>query len=237
MEQFRNLKAERGASFVREMRDMESLQLNDSMSLQLKKYYNNNYFHKLAINRFFEVVTKELRNLPQRTVLEFGCGEGLFLKELRDRGVVFDHLVGVDLRESALEYARRINPNYVFMNLDILRSGLEKKSFDLVIASEVLEHLQEPASYLSKLVDLSRGYLFLTVPWEPWFQLMNFLRGRNVRRFGNHPEHVQHWGPNTFKNYVAQFAQVKKVLAVFPFIILVGEVPNEDGMSSDWRQL
>jgi predicted SAM-dependent methyltransferase len=116
---------------------------------------------------------------------------------------------------------------YRFERVDILNSGFDDKSIDLVIASEVLEHLEDSALYLKKLVELSRQYIFLTVPWEPWFQLMNFLRGRDFFRLGNHPEHVNHWGLKRFRKYVAQFAQVEKAFTVFPFIIvmaLTGEV-------------
>ena len=54
------------------------------------------------------------------------------------------------------------------------------EQFDLVVASEVLEHLYEPERFLERLCRLSRGPVLLTVPHEPWFRLCNLLRGRDA---------------------------------------------------------
>jgi 2-polyprenyl-3-methyl-5-hydroxy-6-metoxy-1,4-benzoquinol methylase len=185
-----------------------------------KKYKNNNPLQKIVLRRFFDSVAKELNCLTKCSALEFGCGEGFFLNELLKREVCFESLVGVDLREDALVYARQLNPCYQFEKINILDNYLKDNSFDLVIASEVLEHLTCPDVYMKKMVSLSRRHLFFTVPWEPWFKFMNLLRGRDVSRLGNNPEHINHWGVKGFRSYVARFAKVEKVLTTFPFIIV-----------------
>ena len=40
---------------------------------------------------------------------------------------------------------------------------------------------------------VTKKYILLSVPNEPFFILANFLRGKYLKSFGNHPEHINHW--------------------------------------------
>ena len=95
--------------------------------------------------------------------------------------------------------------------------------YDLVVASQVLEHLPTPEIFVTKLLTLLKpgGRLLLTVPWEPFFMLSNLARGRDVLRLGNHPEHINLWGPRKFKKFVGSYARVEHFESVFPFLVLV----------------
>ena len=200
----------------------------DTAARHLRKYANRNPFHCFALGRFFDAVAREVRDLKPHRVLEFGCGEGLFLDQLRQRGITFACLTGIDLRQDALDRARRLLPEYRFEWVDLFEFDPEEP-FDLVIASEVFEHLREPEPYLERLVKLGSRHFLFTVPWEPWFRLMNLLRGRDVRRWGNHPEHVNHWNARSFETFLARRVQVEAVRGVFPFIIARASAKNEDG--------
>lgn len=197
---------------------------HDTPIRHLHKYSNRNPFHRLALNRFFSVVTLEIQKIHPQNVLEFGCGEGLFLNELKKRGLGFDHFVGLDLRRSAIEMARGMHPEYSFLEEDLLSWNYPEKSFDLVIASQVLEHLAQPEKFLKRLVAHSCKHLLFTVPWEPWFRLLNLLRGRDIARFGNHPEHINQWGLRQFEILVEKHAHIQKSQTVFPFIIVTATV-------------
>jgi 2-polyprenyl-3-methyl-5-hydroxy-6-metoxy-1,4-benzoquinol methylase len=196
----------------------------DTSARHLLKYSNRNPFHRLALDRFFTAVSLRIRQIQPKNVFEFGCGEGFFLQELKNRGLVFDSFVGLDLRRDAIEMAKELHPEHSFVEADFLSWDYPVKSFDLVIASQVLEHLAEPEKYLERLVAYSGKHLLLTVPWEPWFRLMNLLRGRDINRLGNHPEHINQWGIRQFESLVAKFAYIQKTKAVFPFIIVSATV-------------
>jgi hypothetical protein len=92
-----------------------------------------------------------------------------------------------------------------------------------VIASQVLEHLPDPVSALKRLVDLSSERLLLTVPAEPWFQIVNLARGRHLARLGNHPEHVNRWSFSKFGRLVSNHAQIVRAYRVFPFTVVVAK--------------
>jgi 2-polyprenyl-3-methyl-5-hydroxy-6-metoxy-1,4-benzoquinol methylase len=201
---------------------------SDTATPHRHKYENKNPVQRFVLGRFFDAIVKEIREINPERVLDFGTGEGYFLEELGKRGFTFKSLVGLDLREDALNRARSIYPSYEFIKVDLFNWKIERGSFDLVVASEVLEHLNDPGRFLERLSDLSRGHLLLTVPFEPWFRLMNLLRGRNIRRLGNHPEHINRWGYGEFKKFVTKYVRTCKSYVIFPFIIVVAK-PLENG--------
>ena len=143
---------------------------------------------------------------------------------MAQRGLQFPNYHGIDFRADALVSAAHRHPAHHFERIDLFDPSLSAKRYDTVIALEVLEHLFEPEKALARLVELSSHRLVLTVPNEPWFQLMNLVRGRDIVRLGNHPEHVQHWTPKSFANFVSDHAKVVSVQTRFPFIILIAEV-------------
>jgi trans-aconitate methyltransferase len=179
--------------------------------------------HRLALRRFFDRIAGELLEMGPARVLDFGCGEGLFLKEIEARGVVLDDYLGIDLREDALQTARSFHPRHRFELVDLSQWDAPPGSFDLVIASQVLEHLPDPVSALKRLVDLSSERLLLTVPAEPWFQIVNLARGRHLARLGNHPEHVNRWSFSKFGRLVSNHAQIVRAYRVFPFTVVVAK--------------
>lgn len=103
-----------------------------------------------------------LRRIPATRVLEVGCGAGDLLRELGKRGYTGR---GVDLSAEAVATARIV--------VDPSRFSVERaevdaidEQFDVVIASEVLEHCPDDVAFLRGLRDrtLGRGHLLLTVP-------------------------------------------------------------------------
>ena len=158
-------------------KNLMAAMFSDTATRHRRKYEDKNPIQRFVLNRFFDAVAKEIRAIQPNKVLDFGTGEGYFLEQLKKRDLTFKSLVGIDLREDALNEARLRNPSYEFIKVDLFDWNIEHKSFDLVITSEVLEHLNDPARFLEQLSLLSRGHLLLTVPLEPWFRLMNLLQG------------------------------------------------------------
>jgi 2-polyprenyl-3-methyl-5-hydroxy-6-metoxy-1,4-benzoquinol methylase len=152
-------------------------------------------------------------------VLDFGCGEAFTLDQLDRHGVQFADYEGVDMRADALAAAASRWPQYRFTCADILDPGFDAGRYDVVLALEVFEHLYDPERILARLVELTRGTLILSVPHEPWFQLVNLMRGRDLIRLGNHPEHVQHWNSTTFADFIAPHADIVGIRRSFPFLI------------------
>ncbi len=96
---------------------------------------------------------------------------------------------------------------------------LPDDSADLVTCIEVLEHLVTDEPAVAELARICRGRCVVSVPWEPWFRLGNFVRGKHLSRFGNNPEHVQFFTPGRLERMMGKsFSQVRIVKA-FPWLI------------------
>ena len=186
------------------------------------KYTNKNFFHKLFLNRFLDTIFYEINKLDLKTILDFGCGEGFFLEAMKDRCLSEKKVLGVDNRKDAIERAATLVPEYDFRHIDLFQINPDNFQFDLVIAIEVFEHLHEPEKFLKHLTLLSSKYVLFTVPFEPWFRIINLLRGRDVLRLGNHPEHINHWSPKSFRKFLEPFIEIKKLYVQFPWIVSVG---------------
>jgi SAM-dependent methyltransferase len=74
---------------------------------------------------------------PHQSVLDIGCGNGGVLRELHHRG--YQHLHGLEISDYAIE---RLGAEGITMHRGVLPSiDLPDASFDVVIASQVLEHI------------------------------------------------------------------------------------------------
>jgi SAM-dependent methyltransferase len=129
--------------------------------------------------------------------------------------------VGLDNRPHALRAAHALNPRRSFLAGSIFEMPFPDDSFDLVICTEVLEHLPQPAEGLAELRRVSRGWLLLSVPHEPLFMAANFLRGKNVRAWGNDPEHINHWSAHGFVRFVARQCPVIDWRKSFPWTLVL----------------
>jgi SAM-dependent methyltransferase len=96
--------------------------------------------------------------------LDLGCGDGRFTAELARAGAA---VVGVEVAQSAVDRARAREPDLDFRLAPVGGPlGFEDGSFDLVWASEVIEHIADTARWLSEVrrVLAPGGRLLLTTP-------------------------------------------------------------------------
>ena len=115
--------------------------------------------------KFIEDQLKEYGIQDGASVLDVGCGNGIISMHLGRLGY---NVLGVELSEDALEVAKSNNdlPNVEFRKENAEKLKIEGLSFDVVICSEVLEHLYEPENLLHPLHGLLKetGIFIVTVP-------------------------------------------------------------------------
>lgn len=112
-----------------------------------------------------EFVASIIRTHNPSRILDIGCGTGANLT-LPLANIFCDYqFLGADIDVRSIDSARRADlpMNVRFATIDALD---EEEPFDCVIASEVLEHVEDPPAFLDRLRNLTQpgGRLILTVP-------------------------------------------------------------------------
>ena len=99
------------------------------------------------------------RHAQGKTILDFGCGTGEFLKEMQGHGY---QTVGVEPADNAREKSIQLNGKVIASSLD----QIPPQPYDVITLWHVLEHLHEPAQYLRQFHELlsHSGTIFIAVP-------------------------------------------------------------------------
>ena len=155
-------------------------------------------------------IKRTIERLKPKVILEFGCGTGNNV--LAHLAELFPDIgfVGVDSDCASIEYARK---NHKARNLVFeLPAALEHyPRFDLIIATEVIEHVEEPDCFLRYLKEqlTKDGRLILTLPngYGP-FEMASMIEGilhltgilpviRKVKLAVNRPRPGNTWRTDT----------------------------------------
>lgn len=179
------------------------------------KHSSTNPIQKKLIDNFYNTFIKILKPLDVESILDVGCGEGITLDRLR-KEAIGKELSGIDYSDDALKIGKKIYPDLNLKKGDIYDIKEKDNSYDLVIATEVLEHLEDPEKALKELIRVSKKYVLLSVPNEPFFIGANFLRGKYIKNFGNHPEHINHWTFIGFEKFLKKNG-LKIIKKKYPF--------------------
>lgn len=105
---------------------------------------------------------------PEFRILEIGCGAGLVCLKLAPFARL---IVGIDISRFALNFANRVKEQLQYTNVRFYRASAEHltfrdKVFDIVLCSEVLEHLPAPEKALAEMrrVLKDSGRIVLSTP-------------------------------------------------------------------------
>ncbi len=127
------------------------------------------HMHRHFLPKVFEFAG-ELK--PGTRVLDVGCGNGFTCGEFLRRGC---KTVGIDLSERGIGLARENYPNGRFEIMgaehDILRK-LGEQPFDLVVSTEVVEHLYAPREWATGCCASLRpgGAFICTTPYHGYLK-------------------------------------------------------------------
>jgi len=122
----------------------------------------------LAIHRFFR---EALQHAGGGDYLEIGPGHGVFFMAAMRSGR-FRHCLGVDLSPTSIAMTRGLLEggrfgrfhDYELRQADFLEASLPQKAFQAVVMGEVLEHVESPGDFMSRIAELAApgAFVFIT---------------------------------------------------------------------------
>ena len=126
------------------------------------RQYNQNKNHwwfegrKLILST---ILKKYLNN--KKIILDYGCGVGINLGMLSKFGKVFYY----DKSRIAINYVKKKYSNINFF-VNVKNLNKYKKKFDLIVATDVIEHIKNDKKEVVKINHLLKknGYILITVP-------------------------------------------------------------------------
>ena len=126
----------------------------------------------------FHFIRNFLAEQSPRSVLDVGCGTGNNLTVPLASEFPETQFVGTDADETSIEFAQKKNGSQN-LSFRITDSIADDEKFDVVIASEVIEHVEDPKEFLqflnSKLAPGGRIVLTLPNGYGP-FELGSFCQ-------------------------------------------------------------
>lgn len=155
-------------------------------------------------------------------ILDIGCASGWFLSKI---GVYYPDtkLVGIDVYKKAIEYGSK---QYKFLELihaDGHKIPFPDRSFDLIICTEVLEHVVNPKLVLNEIkrvltpcgaviIEMDTGNFLFRLVWYFWTHL---------RRGVWHHAHIQIFNTEKLEKIIKQCGFSIKKKKIFNFSMAV----------------
>jgi len=172
-------------------------------------WYNTNDTdaHSYLLPRIIQL----LEHRMDKTILDVGCGNGATANRLIKMGY---NVWGIDASDSGVVVANKQNPGRFFIQ-DItsekLPDELKAKKFDIVISTEVIEHLYAPRSYINLIKGVlndSGGELIISTPYHGYLKNIALaLSGKMDAHFTVLWEggHIKFWSRKTLTDLLEEF--------------------------------
>jgi ubiquinone/menaquinone biosynthesis C-methylase UbiE len=198
------------------------------------KYGSTNPVVRRLMAGFERTLDELFSQAAPSSVLDVGCGEGVLTEQWAVRLEASptnsppSRVVGVDLDDPKLaaEWSTRQRPNLQFVPMRVEALEFAADEFDLVAATEVLEHVPQPERALAEMARVAGRFLLVSVPHEPLWRALNMARGAYVRQLGNTPGHLNHWTRRSFVSLLQNHGEVVQIRSPFPWTMLLVRVGN-----------
>ncbi len=173
-------------------------------------YSSSGFLIRFIEQRRLRAIARMVSAGPQHRILEVGCGGGHVLQMFPE-----SELVGVDVSSRMLAKARRNLAGYRVQLLkgELRELDLSPGSFDRVICTEVLEHVDDPEEILLRIRGLIRpgGRVVITFPNDRLVQrLKGLIRATGLTRLPLFSR--LSWGGEEFHIHIWRIREMRALL-------------------------
>lgn len=144
-----------------------------------QKGIKENFFQRTWHTNKLREVLGEIKNLDSfRNILDVGCASGWFLSEISKKYPKASYY-GIDIYDKGIGFAKKKYPKFEFRVADAHKIPYKNNFFDLIVCTEVLEHVDDPRAVLLEikrvlrrggmaLIELDSGSWLFSVIWFLW---------------------------------------------------------------------
>jgi SAM-dependent methyltransferase len=123
---------------------------------QNNDFYEKMHEHGIQKNKDFVEYFKNKKNI--KTVLEIGCGTGIFPIKYFDLFKDKEY-TGMDISKSAIAYCKK-HSKFTFLCGDFLKMQLSD-TYDLIFSHGVINHVPDIDLFLKKTLDICKKYAYI----------------------------------------------------------------------------
>lgn len=142
-----------------------------------QKGVKNNILQRVWHTRKLSTVVKRISPAP-KNILDVGCASGWFLFQLHKK-FPKAKCFGVDIYGDAVTYGKKKYPSLSFSVADAHKLPYKAGTFDLVVCTEVLEHVEDPLHVVLEIkrvlkkngqavIELDSGSILFSMVWFLW---------------------------------------------------------------------
>ena len=174
------------------------------------------------------------------TVLDLGCGNGSLSHELSKLGF---EVYGVDRSDSGIQIAQEAFPEVQFALGDVEENlspdPFQAESFDVVVSTEVVEHLYRPRRLIENAFRLLKpsGHFIVSTPYHGWLKnVVLALSGKMDNHFTALWDggHIKFWSRDTLSGLLNEkgftdirFVGTGRVPYIWKSMILIARKPED----------
>jgi len=123
--------------------------------------------------------------LTGKKVLDIGCGSDTNLSLLSKDSI------GIDISDKNVEHCKKVGLNALKMNINE-KLLFESESFDAILASHILEHVDSPLNLLKEIARVAKKEAIVAIAVPKEYSLMTII----YPYFDNRGEHLYSFSPN-----------------------------------------
>jgi len=170
---------------LKEFYEDEAEQLSHQEMMYLKGEKHELWWHRKRLSYVISYLSEIFGESRIKTFVDVGCAEGFYMKYVASsHSETF--CIGADVARTYAKKAKTNvdNPNSDYIVCDVERLPLRNGAIDVVLCSEVLEHVYDYLGSLSELNRVAKKHLVLSFPGHSYlYHIMS--RTRIVKKFAD----------------------------------------------------
>jgi ubiquinone/menaquinone biosynthesis C-methylase UbiE len=180
----------------------DAMLINDNLQKKLDKFYSydegDDLWTRYSHRKRIDCIKNLIPYSNYDKALDIGCGCGVYSMLMGKKGYSVE---GIDINSISLSKAKKwaneenISTKVNFQNMDVHNLAFPDNYFDLIIASEVIEHLNRPMGALKEIARVLKpnGKLIVTMPnlfSLPWFIRKLTCKIKNLELTSDERQHI-----------------------------------------------